>query len=31
MDYTDDACMNTFSGGQVSRMDGLHQQYRGTL
>ena len=31
MDYTDDSCMNTFSGGQVSRMDSLHQQYRGTL
>ena len=31
MDYTDDACMNTFSGGQVSRMDTLHQQYRPTL
>ena len=31
MDYTDDACMNTFSGGQVSRMDSLHQQYRGSL
>jgi hypothetical protein len=31
MDYTDDSCMNTFSGGQVSRMDGLHQQYRGSL
>jgi hypothetical protein len=31
MDYTDDACMNTFSGGQVSRMDTLHQQYRGSL
>ena len=31
MDYTDDACMNVFSGGQVSRMDSLHQQYRGTL
>ncbi|MFY9513346.1 MAG: zinc metalloprotease [Rubrivivax sp.] len=28
MDYTDDACMNTFSGGQVARMDTLHQQYR---
>lgn len=28
MDYTDDACMNTFSGGQVARMDSLHQQYR---
>ena len=31
MDYTDDACMTTFSAGQVSRMDGLHQQYRGSL
>jgi hypothetical protein len=31
MDYTDDACMTTFSGGQVSRMDSLHQQYRPTL
>lgn len=31
MDYTDDSCMNTFSGGQVTRMDSLHQQYRGTL
>ncbi len=31
MDYTDDACMNTFSGGQVTRMDGLHQQYRASL
>jgi Pregnancy-associated plasma protein-A len=31
MDYTDDSCMNTFSGGQVSRMDSLHQQYRGAL
>lgn len=30
MDYTDDACMNTFSGGQVARMDTLHQQYRST-
>jgi Pregnancy-associated plasma protein-A len=28
MDYTDDSCMNTFSGGQVARMDSLHQQYR---
>jgi hypothetical protein len=28
MDYTDDACMNTFSGGQTSRMDSLHAQYR---
>ncbi len=31
MDYTDDACMNSFSGGQVSRMDSLHQQFRPTL
>ncbi|MGB9149545.1 MAG: zinc metalloprotease [Burkholderiales bacterium] len=31
MDYTDDACMYVFSGGQVSRMDTLHQQYRSTL
>jgi len=31
MDYTDDSCMNTFSGGQVSRMDSLHQQYRSAL
>lgn len=30
MDYTDDACMNTFSGGQVARMDAQHQQYRPT-
>ncbi|MFN7726174.1 MAG: zinc metalloprotease [Rubrivivax sp.] len=28
MDYTDDSCMNTFSAGQVTRMDSLHQQYR---
>jgi hypothetical protein len=28
MDYTDDACMNTFSRGQVTRMDALHLQYR---
>lgn len=28
MDYTDDSCMNTFSTGQVARMDALHQQYR---
>lgn len=28
MDYTDDSCMNTFSGGQVARMDAQHQQYR---
>jgi Pregnancy-associated plasma protein-A len=31
MDYTDDACMFVFSGGQVTRMDALHQQYRSTL
>jgi hypothetical protein len=31
MDYTDDACMNTFSRGQVSRMDALHLQYRPSL
>lgn len=29
MDYTDDACMNTFSAGQSTRMDSLHEQYRG--
>jgi hypothetical protein len=28
MDYTDDSCMNTFSAGQVARMDAQHQQYR---
>ena len=28
MDYTDDSCMNTFTGGQVARADSLHQQYR---
>lgn len=28
MDYTDDSCMNTFSNGQVTRMDAQHQQYR---
>ena len=28
MDYTDDSCMDTFSGGQSTRMDTLHQQYR---
>jgi len=28
MDYTDDACMNTFSLDQSDRMDALHQQYR---
>jgi hypothetical protein len=30
MDYSDDSCMVQFSGGQVTRMDSLHQQYRGT-
>ncbi len=30
MDYTDDSCMDTFSGGQTTRMDTLHQQYRPT-
>ena len=29
MDYTDDACMNTFSAGQADRMDALTIQYRG--
>ena len=28
MDYTDDSCMNTFSGGQVTRMQGLWDTYR---
>jgi outer membrane murein-binding lipoprotein Lpp len=28
MDYTDDACMNTFSAGQADRMDALTIQYR---
>ena len=28
MDYTDDACMNTFSAGQVTRMDQQMGQYR---
>ena len=32
MDYTDDACMNTFSGGEVCiGMDSLHGGTRGTL
>jgi hypothetical protein len=29
MDYTDDACMNTFTAGQAARMDSLVAQYRG--
>ena len=28
MDYTDDACMNEFSGGQATRMDTLFSAYR---
>jgi hypothetical protein len=28
MDYTDDACMNTFTRGQYVRMDDQHLQYR---
>lgn len=28
MDYTDDACMNTFSAGQESRMDSQFMMYR---
>jgi hypothetical protein len=28
MDYTDDACMNTFSAGQDSRMDSMFTTYR---
>lgn len=28
MDYTDDSCMNSFTPGQITRMDQLHQQYR---
>ena len=28
MDYTDDSCMDNFSGGQTTRMDTQHQQYR---
>jgi Pregnancy-associated plasma protein-A len=29
MDYTDDACMNTFTAGQANRADALVIQYRG--
>lgn len=28
MDYTDDQCMDRFSGSQVTRIDGLHEQHR---
>nr|AYM53426.1 hypothetical protein [Melittangium lichenicola] len=29
MDYSDDACMNTFSAGQIDRMDSMVRTYRG--
>jgi hypothetical protein len=29
MDYSDDACMNTFSAGQIDRMDSTARTYRG--
>ena len=28
MDYTDDACMNTFTNGQDARMDSQFSTYR---
>jgi len=28
MDYTDDACMNTFSAGQISRVQSMWATYR---
>ena len=28
MDYTDDACMNTFSAGQATRMQNAYIAYR---
>ena len=28
MDYTDDSCMNTFSAGQIARMDSFWATYR---